>query len=170
MAGIRNVHTHLVIVLLAILCLATCFALTACKLPAQTSSSPSSVSPNSSDEPITTDLEERYAVLLDYNAGTGYEWVCTVEPEDIFDIIGTHTENMSDSKESTTGGPMRDYVNIIARAPGKATLTCELKRSWEDEEPAEVQTFVFEVNGGLGMTFIPEESSYVNEPVETFSA
>ena len=155
--------TRLFVVLFMLVALLTGFTQAGC---IQT---PSASSGAASASLVTTDLEGRYAVALDYNAGTGYQWECSVEPEGVFDIIGIATRDASEDKN--IGGQLRDYVNIIARAPGKATLTCELKRSWEEGvEPVEVQTFVFEVNGGLSMKFVPEESSFVNEPVETYSA
>lgn len=108
-----------------------------------------------------------YVVALDYNAGTGFEWQCTVEPEGVFYIVDQNTKDASDydPDNPTTGGPLVDYVTVRASGPGTATLTCQLVRPWEeDEEPAEVQTFTFTVDEALGMDFLAEESSFTNYP------
>lgn len=111
------------------------------------------------------DGDETFVLYLDYSAGTGYEWVCTADPDSVLAVGEPQTEDMAKG-EPIDGGPMRDSVIVSSKNPGKATVTCKLVRSWEDGPAAETQTFVFEVDEDLQMKFIRQESNYVNEPVD----
>ena len=111
------------------------------------------------------DGDETFVLYLDYSAGTGYEWVCSADPDSVLAVGEPQTEDMAKG-ELIDGGPLRDSVVVSSKNPGKATVTCELVRSWEDGPAAETQTFVFKVDEDLQMKFIRQESNYVNEPVD----
>lgn len=169
MSSITN--TRIFVILFAILALVTGFLQAGCSQQNPSSSSNnSSAEEASSGEEVLLDAEGVFIIALDYNAGTGYEWVCRVEPEGPFFIQSQDTESTETSKEPISGGGLRDYVTVRAAEPGKATLTCELIRPWEDSEPAEVQTFVFDVNKTLDMHFIAEESNYTTEPERAYNS
>ncbi len=121
-------------------------------------------------EVVALDAEGAVEVSLDYAAGTGYEWVCTVEPEGVLSIQSQDTVDMTEGDEPIDGGPLRDYVMLRAAGPGKATLTCNLERSWEEGKPAETQTFVFDVNEDLQIQFLEDESDFVNPPERVYNS
>ena len=130
------------------------------------SSEPSTSSQSGKRERIYyLDGDETFVLYLDYSAGTGYEWKCSADPDSVLTVGEPQTEDMAKG-ELIDGGPLRDSVVVSSRNPGKATVTCELVRSWEDGPAAETQTFVFEVDEDLQMKFIRQESNYVNEPVD----
>ena len=140
----------------------------------------SASSSSSSSEPSQTNsntyvLDGDIAVelLLDYSAGTGFEWVVTVDDQSVVSISDQRTEDASSTDEPIGGGPLCDHVVLWAGAPGKATVTCELVRPWEENvEPAETLTYVFEVDETGQITFLADESDYEGgnppEPI-TFS-
>ncbi len=122
-------------------------------------------SEQSSDDIVALDGQGGMEVYLDYNAATGYEWKCSIEPEGVIGIAYQETQDASEDKD-ITGGLLRDVVTLIANSPGTATLTCELRRPWEtDVEPAEVQTFVFTVEPDLQISLDEDASSFVEHPV-----
>ena len=123
-----------------------------------------SVSTATAPSPVSTAGAEGVVTLaLDYNAGTGYEWACTVEPEGVVTQVDKSTENLAEG-ESVTGGGLRDLYTFRAQKPGEAVITFNLVRSWEDADPAETQKFAFTVGEDLGMTLNPYKSDFVNEP------
>ncbi len=129
--------------------------------PAGSSSSPASSIEVLGAEGVTS-------VVLDYNAGTGFEWQCTVEPEGVLGIAYEDDISASgndEAKEPITGGPMQHVVTLRASNPGQATLACNLVRPWEtDAEPAETQTFVFTVDSNLQIRFESDQSTYQHTP------
>ena len=130
------------------------------------SSKPSTSSQSGKRERIYyLDGDETFVLYLDYSAGTGYEWKCSADPDSVLAVDEPQTEDMAKG-ELIDGGPLRDSVVVSSKNSGKATVTCELVRSWEDGPAAETQTFVFEVDEDLQMKFIRQESNYVNEPVD----
>lgn len=128
------------------------------------SASISASSPAAADSPVSTaGAEGVVTVALDYNAGTGYEWVCTVEPEGIVEQVDKKTEDLAEG-ESISGGGLRDLYTFRAKKSGAVVITCDLVRSWEDGDPAETQKFAFTVDANLGLTLNPYKSDFVNEP------
>lgn len=152
-----------VVVIAFVVACAAMFALAGCSGKGETPAP----DPDPSIEVV--DGEGAVEVALDYNAGTGFEWECTLEPEGVLMMADQWTEDMADD-ELIAGGPLRDYVLLRAVAPGTATLTCTLARSWEDGEHAETQTYVFEVDDNLQIVFLDDESDYVNEPERVYNS
>ena len=123
----------------------------------------SSVSSAADSSVSTAGAEGVVTLALDYNAGTGFEWTCTIEPEGIVEQIGKKTEDLAEG-EDIVGGGLRDLYTFRAQKPGAVVITFDLVRSWEDAEPAETQKFAFTVDENLGMTLNPYKSDFVNEP------
>ena len=124
--------------------------------------------PSSSGGIETVDAEGVAIIGLDYAAGTGYEWHCTL-PDDNPQVLVIADEGdkdlADDSDEPIDGGPMRHSVVLRAANPGTAELVCELVRPWEEnEDPAEVQVYSFTVDNDLQITFNAKDSVYENEP------
>ena len=102
------------------------------------------------------------SIALDYNAGTGYEWQCAMDPEGVLDLVSQDTNDLAKDKEMT-GGPLQDVFTLRALKPGEVTVTFNLVRSWEGE-PAETQVYTFTVTDDLKMILNPYKSDFVNEP------
>ena len=153
--------------------LAAAFAIACVLIIAMVGCSGKGASTNPDPEPepdeVVLDAEGAMEVALDYSAGTGYAWECELEPEGVLSIADEWSADMSED-EPIDGGPMRDYVLLRAVEPGKATLTCELVRSWEEEDPVETQVYVFEVDDALQITFMRDESDYVIEPERVYNS
>ena len=100
---------------------------------------------------------------LDYNAGTGYEWVSKVEPEGVISEVEKTTTDESGQK-NITGGPLQDHYTYRAVAPGEAVVTFTLERSWESGNAAETQVYAFTVTDDLKMILNPYKSDFDKEP------
>ena len=104
-------------------------------------------------------------VPLDYNAGTGYEWQCTLSGDEGALFIASEDDEDLAKDQNIDGGPLRHWVTMRAAKPGNAVLTCELVRPWEkDTEPAETQAYSFTVDSNLQIQFNAADSTYQNEP------
>ena len=103
-------------------------------------------------------------VSLDYSAGTGYMWECKFVEESPACSITEERDVSKSSDDRLAGGPMVHEVDVWAREPGTATLECKLLRPWEEGDPAEVQTYVFEVDGTGQLHFDEAHSSFENPP------
>ena len=99
---------------------------------------------------------------LERNAGTGYEWQCSIAPDGVVEQVDQVTNGLAEGKNAS-GGPLRDDFTFKAMAPGEVVLTFDLARSWEGE-PAETQVYAFTVSNDLVMTLNPYKSSFENEP------
>lgn len=147
---------------LAAVVLAGCSSGGASSSSASSGSESSSSSSSSSVEVVGG--EDVVSIALDYNAGTGYEWACSVEPDGVVSLVGDRTEDMA-AGQNLDGGPLRDTYTFRASAPGEAVITFDLVRGWEtDEEPAETQVYAFTVDDDLKMVLNPYKSSFDNEP------
>ena len=107
-------------------------------------------------------FEDTAQITLDYNAGTGYEWRCTADPEGKV-TISKETKDSSGGK-NITGGPLQDVFTVKAAQPGPVVLTFDLVRSWEDA-PSETQVYAFTVSDDLGLVLNPYKSNFTIEPV-----
>ena len=126
-------------------------ALAACaSAPSSTSGSTSGASGSSGSDASTAassqssadvdvlDASDTVFISLDYNAGTGYEWVCTADREGVLEQVDKTTENRAEG--GVAGGPLRDTFTFRAQSPGDVVLTFNLVRPWEkDVPPAETQ-------------------------------
>ena len=117
-------------------------------------STASSVSSAGSEDVVT--------IGLDYNAGTGYEWKCKMEPEGVVTLVDQSTENLAEG-QNVSGGPLRELFTVRAAKPGEVTLTFDLVREWEGE-PAETQVYAFTVSDDLKMVLNPYKSNFDDEP------
>jgi predicted secreted protein len=143
---------HLTAIVVALCALTTC-ALCGCAGNQQQSSSSDSEA-------------DVISVALDYSAGTGYEWQCTLSgDEDALTVVKETDEDLA-KDENIDGGPLQHQVTMKAAHPGTTVLTCELVRPWEkDVEPAETQVYNFTVDDNLQITFNAGKSTYTNDPV-----
>lgn len=124
----------------------------------------SSGAASSTASSAATGAADEVTIGLDYNAGTGYEWVCAAEPEGIVELTGQETEKLSEA-ENLSGGPLRENFTFRAIAPGEVIITFNLARSWEEGvEPAETHAYAFTVNDNLQMILNPYKSDFENEP------
>lgn len=121
--------------------------------------------PGSSGSIVTLDAEGVVSVPLDYSAGTGFEWQCTLPEDDHTLTITSEGDEDLAADEQIDGGPLRHWVTLRAANPGTTTLTCELARPWEDGKPAEIQTYNFTVDSDLQITFNADDSDFVLDPV-----
>ena len=126
--------------------------------PGSSSASASSASASSA----TSGTADVVKIGLDYNAGTGYEWKCTMNPEGVASIVSQETEDRANDK-TMTGGPLNEVFTVRAEKPGEVMLTFDLVRNWEGE-PAETQVYAFTVSNDLKMTLNPYKSNFANEP------
>lgn len=130
---------------------------------ASASAAPASDS-NSSGSSQSASDDKVVTISLDYNAGTGYEWGCTIEPEGVMELVSQSADD-GDADEQITGGPLHDVFKFRAVSPGEAKLTFELKRFWEEgEEPAETQVYAYTVTDDLEMILNPYKSDFENAP------
>ena len=151
----RTLRVIAVIVALASLAALT---LSGCAANSQSGSS-------SSGSLVTLDAEGVVMVPLDYNAGTGYEWQCTLSGDEGALFIASEDDEDLAKDQDIDGGPLRHWVTMRAAKPGNAVLTCELVRPWEkDTKPAETQVYSFTVDSNLQIQFNAADSTYQNEP------
>ena len=106
---------------------------------------------------------ETTRIGLDYNAGTGYEWVAAAEPEDVVEQVGD-IETEAQYDDDRVGGPLRDYFTFRGVAPGEVVLTFTLERPWEPGDAAETQIYAFTVGDDLRMVLNPYKSDFENAP------
>ncbi|MBQ9000387.1 MAG: protease inhibitor I42 family protein [Eggerthellaceae bacterium] len=126
------------------------------------SSSSSAASSSSAVAPQTGSTAE---ITLDYNAGTGYEWAYSADPEGVVELAGQNTESLSQDK-TVSGGSLQEHFTFRAVKPGEVVLTFNLARSWESgAKPAETQIYAFTVTDNLQMILNPYKSDFANEPV-----
>ena len=153
----------LVFTMIALLTGVMALALAGCSSQSSSSTSSASSSGDASSSVSVDDAQSIVSMSLDYNAGTGYEWTYTVEPEGNVTLVDQTTQNKAkDSK--LAGGPLSEVFTFRAARPGEVTSTFKLARSWEDSDPAEEQVYCFAINNQLEMTLNPYKSNFVNEP------
>ena len=122
----------------------------------------SSKTPSSQVETIGD--ESTFDIQLDYNAGTGFEWVLKAEPEGVLMLVDQYTEGLS--KGPVSGGPLREHFVFRAQSAGEVVLTFTLVRPWESDLPsADTQVYAFTVDKELHAVLNPQKSRYLNEPV-----
>lgn len=148
--------------LVAVLALGACSSGGGSSVSAEPSST-SSVSESASSSSAAAAAEGVVTIALDYNAGTGYEWKSTVEPEGLVAQVGQENKSMT-ADERISGEPLQDRFTFRAQAPGEVVITFDLVRSWEDGEPAETQVYAFTISDDLNMVLNPYKSDFVNEP------
>lgn len=157
----------LVAAALVALALAACSPQPASSSSASASSAASASVSASASAPSATATASGAADIvtigLDYNAGTGFEWEYTVEPEGMVAVIDQATEDHA-KDEAMTGGPLSEIFTLRAEKPGEVTVTFNLVRSWEGE-PAETQVYAFTVSNDLKMVLNPYKSNFDNEPI-----
>lgn len=149
--------------LAAVVALASCSSGGGSSAADSGSSAVSSASESASSSVAALDAESVVTVPLDRNAGTGYEWQCSIEPEGLVTQIGQTTDNLA-AGENISGGPLQDRFTFRAQAPGEVVITFDLVRGWEDGEPADTQVYAFTISDDLKMTLNPYKSSFENEP------
>ena len=101
---------------------------------------------------------------LEYNAGTGYEWTYSADPDGIVSLVSQDTESLSQDK-NVSGGPLQEHFTFSAAKPGEVVLTFDLVRPWETgADPAETQIYAFTVTDDLQMILNPYKSDFNLEP------
>lgn len=90
-------------------------------------------------------------VELSGNAGTGYEWTCSNDAEDVLAPTGQETRDATDERDQVDGGPTIDTFSFEARQAGTAHLSFSYERPWE---AADGPTFscTLEVDDDLNVT------------------
>ena len=151
-------RTLRIIAVIAALASLAALSLSGCAANSQSGSS-------SSGSLVTLDAEGVVMVPLDYNAGTGYEWQCTLSGDEGALFIASEDDEDLAKDQDIDGGPLRHWVTMRAAKPGNAVLTCELVRPWEkDTKPAETQVYSFTIDSNLQIQFNAADSTYQNEP------
>lgn len=141
--------------------LAACSSQQSSTESSSSSASSSSASASSSSTAVAGNGDV-VSIGLEYNAGTGYEWKCTADPEGVVTLLGQATENLAEG-ENISGGPLCERFTFQAAKPGEVVLTFDLVRSWEGE-PAETQVYAFTVSDDLKMSLNPYKSKCDSEP------
>lgn len=129
------------------------------------SSASTSASSSSDDTVVVLDGNLFVEILLDYNAGTGYEWTYTAEPEGVLSEIDRTTEG-DDGGEPVDGAPLTEAFVFITNQPGEVVLTFNLVRPGEeDAEPAETQVYAFTVDNEMSAVLNPYKSDFDRAPL-----
>lgn len=103
-------------------------------------------------------------MTLDNNAGTGYEWSYTVEPEGVLSFAGQRTEEAGGS-EPLAGGQVQEVFEFRADAPGEAVVTFTLARPGTNEvDPNLMQMYAYTVTDDLNIILNPYKSNFDHEP------
>lgn len=79
----------------------------------------------------TGDPQNTVTVELSGNAGTGYEWTCSNDAEDVLAPTGHETRDATDDQEQVDGGPTIDSFVFEAKRAGTAHLSFAYERPWE---------------------------------------
>ena len=127
-------------------------------------SAASSDAPSQSSSDVDVlDASDTVFISLDYNAGTGYQWTYTADPEGV--LVETDKTTESRAEEGVAGGPLRDTYTFRAQSPGDVVLTFNLVRPWEtDEQPAETQVYAFTVTKYSEVNLDRDKSDFKLEP------
>lgn len=161
-------RSHVKLLFLALLSTVAVAGLVACSSAASSSAASSSGSGSSSSSAASSDIEtvgaeSVFDIMLDYNAGTGYQWTYTADTEGVLMFVEQFTEDKADP--GVVGGPLREHFVFRSQAPGEVVLTFKLARSWETgQEPAETQVYAFTVDKDLQAVLDPAKSNYKNAP------
>ena len=110
-------------------------------------------------------VQDTATIMLNFNAGTGYQWFCELDNDEVMEIVSQETEDIAE--EGIVGGPLKETVVLKAKAAGTTVLTCTLARSWEESgSAAEVAAYEFSVADDLSVTCTESTlSSGASEPV-----
>lgn len=165
-----KIFSAIVIAAVAALALAACASAPSSTSGSTSGSSGSSgsgastaVSSQSSSDVDVLDASDTVFISLDYNAGTGYEWVCTADREGVLEQVDKTTENRAE--EGVAGGPLRDTFTFRAQSPGEVVLTFNLVRPWEkDVPPAETQVYAFTVTKFSEVNLDRDKSDFKLDP------
>lgn len=96
---------------------------------------------------------ETLNATFEANAGTGYEWTCSVEDDTIVEVVNSDiTSEGEDGAEPISGGPQT--YTFTLKAPedgndGKTTVTFNFARSWEQTVDDISATWEVESKDGL---------------------
>ncbi len=82
-------------------------------------------------------VEELVAISLESNPSTGYNWYAKSSDPRVIDQQGEALYKEPDSIGSSLGAAGTEILYFKAASAGKATITLEYKRSWEDEGATE---------------------------------
>ena len=101
-----------------------------------------------SSSTIQAKVGENFAISLDSNATTGYEWQLAEElDESIVEQVGDPQYIMEEGAEERVGAGGTEVWTFKGTGKGETTIKFEYVRSWEDEEePAETKEFKVEVS------------------------
>ena len=83
-----------------------------------------------------------------------------MDPEGIVELVSQTTEEQYDEDNPIDGGPLQDVFTFRAIAPGEVTLTFDLVRPWEPDDPAETQVYAYTVTDDLEMILNPYKSNF----------
>lgn len=95
-------------------------------------------------EPAETTAVTGSSVELKASAGTGYEWVCTVDNE----AFVTSTVDTKDAAE-TAGGTVTTNVTFTGVAEGTTYAVVRLARTFENSAAAEIHVYTLKVDEAL---------------------
>jgi len=97
---------------------------------------------------IKVNVGEKFAISMDSNATTGYEWQLAKElDENIVKQVGDPQYIMEEGTEERVGAGGTEVWTFEGTGAGDATISFEYVRPWEEEEePAETKDFKVEVS------------------------
>jgi len=148
---------------IAALALAACSSGPSSAASSASGSSSSGASSEPSSDETVLDASDTVFISLDYNAGTGYEWACTADPEGV--LVQTDKVTEDRAEPGVVGGPLRDTFTFRAQQPGEVVLTFNLVRPWEaGTAPAETQVYAFTVTKSHEVKLNREKSDFVLDP------
>lgn len=89
-----------------------------------------------------------YAIKLDANASTGYEWVCSMNKKGIIKEVGSY---YTKSDSNLVGAPGVFTYKFKALKAGTVVLTCDYQKSFEDNSTIKTEVYTFEVTRDLSI-------------------
>jgi inhibitor of cysteine peptidase len=109
------------------------------------------VIPQDYTDPSTTinvNVGENFAISMDSNATTGYEWQLAAElDESVVEQVGDPQYIMEEGAEERVGAGGTEVWTFKGVGAGDTTISFEYVRPWEEEEePAETKDFKVEVS------------------------
>jgi predicted secreted protein len=88
----------------------------------------------SADTPTTVTVGSEFAVVLEENASTGYQWIYTATPANL--TTESNKESFETSTKPMMGAPVITVWKFKANAAGEVTFSYLYYRPWEKPETA----------------------------------
>ena len=102
------------------------------------------------ETPMTeSDSQSNATIILEGNPTTGYEWFFTISPEGV--VILSSADYVVDNPDADGSGGTY-FFTFEPVSPGKAEITFEYYRDWEDDPPLDTEVYQATVDEELNLT------------------